>query len=159
MKAIGQRIGIFLGAATAVTALYGMPATAFADGGTIHIFGTIVAPQFAVSTSTTATSPLTTRGVNASQDHSATTVAFAAQPGTQSGAEVALQVKDGATWSAGATALDKVATRFVDSSGHAMTSQNGEYHLTQTGGMLSLAGKPAGAAAAPQLVTVLVSYD
>jgi hypothetical protein len=154
MKTGIGRFGAF-GTAAVMTALVAasMPAVA-ASGGTINFSGAIVAPQLAISAAPVlvpAAARIGAGGGRLAQTGSTVTLTFSAPPGVATGADVALQVNNGAT------ARDALAERFVDSGGRVFrAASDGHYRVGRDGGVLSLAPKNA---AQDTRVTVVVSYD
>ncbi|MFM0153784.1 hypothetical protein PQR05_28280 [Paraburkholderia sediminicola] len=142
-----------LGAVAAMAALVASPMPAVAaSNGTISFSGAIVAPQLAISAAPApAGARVDATGGRLAQTGSAVTLTFSAAPGVATGADVALQVNNGAT------ARDAVAGRFVDSGGRvSRAASDGHYRVGRDGGVLSLAPKNA---ALDTRVTVVVSYD
>jgi hypothetical protein len=150
MKTGRVRFGaLSAGVAMAALVVSPMPAVA-ASGGTISFSGAIVAPQLTIS-ATPAGALADAAGARLSQTGSAVTLTFSASPGVATGADVALQVNNGAT------ARDALAERFVDSGGRvSRAASDGHYRVGRDGGVLSLAPKSA---ALDTRVTVVVSYD
>ncbi|RKE35144.1 hypothetical protein B0G76_1199 [Paraburkholderia sp. BL23I1N1] len=140
-------------AATAALIAASMPAVA-ASGGTISFSGAIVAPQLAISAAPApaqAGARVDAAGGRLAQTGSAITLTFSAVPGVATGADVALQVNNGAT------ARNALAERFVDSKGRAFgAASDGHYRVGRDGGVLSLAPKQA---TQDTRGTVVVSYD
>ncbi|NPT54979.1 hypothetical protein [Paraburkholderia elongata] len=156
MKTGIGRLGA-LSAVAAMAALVAAPMPAMAaSGGTISFSGAIVAPQLTISTApvrTRAGARVDATGGRLAQTGSAVALIFSAAPGVATGADVALQVNNGATARDG----DALAERFVDSSGRVFrAASDGHYRVGRDGGVLSLAPKHA---ALNTRVTVVVSYD
>ncbi|MFM0199837.1 hypothetical protein PQR53_08135 [Paraburkholderia fungorum] len=154
MKTGIGRFGAF-SAATVMTALVAAPMPAVAaSGGTINFSGAIVAPQLVISAAPVlvpAGARIGAGGGRLAQTASAVTLTFSAPPGMATGADVALQVNNGAT------ARGVLAERFVDSGGRVFrAARDGHYRIGRDGGVLSLAPKSA---AQGTRVTVVVSYD
>ncbi|NMM00989.1 hypothetical protein HHL24_23995 [Paraburkholderia sp. RP-4-7] len=144
-----------LSAAAAMAALVTAPMPAVAaSGGTISFSGVIVAPQLEISAGSAPAQAgvrVDAAGGRLAQTGSAITLTFSAPPGVATGADVALQVNNGAT------ARDALAARFVDSGGRVFrAADDGHYRVGRDGGVLSLAPKNA---AQDTRVTVIVSYD
>ncbi|MFM0734813.1 hypothetical protein PQQ52_30485 [Paraburkholderia sediminicola] len=150
MKTGLMRFGA-LGAIVAMAALGASPMPAVAaSGGTVSFSGAIVAPQLAISAAP-AGARVDAGGGRLAQTGSAVTLTFSTAPGVATGADVALQVNNGAP------ARDAVVERFVDSGGHASrAASDGHYRVSRDGGVLSLAPKNA---ASDTRVTIVVSYD
>ena len=137
--------------ATVALVVSPMPAVA-ASGGTISFSGAIVAPQLTISAAPAGV-VADAAGGRLARTGSAVTLTFSASPGVATGADVALQVNDGATARNG----DALAERFVDSGGRVFrAASDGHYRVGRDGGVLSLAPKNA---ALDTRVTVVVSYD
>lgn len=155
MKMVIGRFAAFNAAVSVMTVLVAAPEPALAaSDGTISFSGAIVAPQLAISAAP-ALAPASARvnagGGRLAQTASAVTLTFSASPGVATGADVALQVNNGAT------ARDALAERFVDSGGRVFrAASDGHYRIGRDGGTLSLAPKNA---AQDTRVTVVVSYD
>ena len=140
-----------LGAMAAAMTLLAAPLPASASaGGTISFAGAVVAPQLRMTAGSAAAAQVGTAGAQARRLGSALTLTFSAPPGVTAGADVALQVNDGAP------ARDLVAARFVDSGGRLAAPRNGHYKVGRDGGVLSLSPKHA---ETDTRVTVVVSYD
>lgn len=142
-----------LSVVVAMAALGASPMRAVAaSGGTISFSGAIVAPQLAISAASAAAGThVDATGGRLAQTGSAVMLTFSAAPGVATGADVALQVNNGAT------ARDAVAERFVDGGGRvSRAASDGHYRVGRDGGVLSLAPKNA---ALDTRVTVVVSYD
>jgi predicted Zn-dependent protease len=141
--------------AMAATAMWlAAPMPAAASDGTIFFSGAIVAPSLAISAAP-ALAPVGARvdaaGARLAQTGSAVALTFSAAPGVATGADVALQVNNGAT------ARDALVERFVDSGGRVSNAaSDGHYRVGRDGGMLSLAPRNA---TPDTRVTVVVIYD
>ncbi|NPT41368.1 hypothetical protein GNZ12_08565 [Paraburkholderia sp. 1N] len=154
MKTGIGRFGV-LSAVAAMAALVAAPMPAMAaGGGTITFTGMIVAPQLEVSAAPApaqAGARVNAAGGRLAAAGSAVTLTFSTEPGVVAGANVALQVINGAK------ARDALAERFVDGSGHVFrAASDGRYRVGRDGGVLSLASKNA---AQETQVIVVVSYD
>ncbi|MFL9866994.1 hypothetical protein PQR67_22690 [Paraburkholderia fungorum] len=153
MKTGTGRFGV-LSAAVVMAALVAVPLQAMASDGTITFSGMIVAPQLEVSAAPApvqAGPHVNAAGGRLTAAGSAVTLTFGAEPGVVAGANVALQVINGAK------ARDALAERFVDGSGHVFRAgSDGRYRIGRDGGALSLASKRA---AQDTQVIVVVSYD
>jgi hypothetical protein len=141
--------------AAAVVLLVTPLMAAASGGGTISFAGAVVAPQLrmtagSVSAAAPAAALAGAVGAQAQRPGSGLTLTFSAPPGVTAGADVALQVNDGAP------ARDLVAARFVDSGGRVAIARNGHYQVGRDGGVLSLSPKQA---ETDTRVTVIVSYD
>lgn len=153
MKTGRVRFGaLSAGVATAALVVSPMPAVA-ASGGTISFSGAIVAPQLTISAAPAGV-VADAAGGRLARTGSAVTLTFSASPGVATGADVALQVNDGATAARNGDALTE---RFIDSGGRvSRAASDGHYRVGRDGGVLSLAPKNA---ALDTRVTVVVSYD
>lgn len=157
MKTVTGRVGAH-GAVAALAALLVVPTLAMASsGGTINFSGVIVAPQLEMSAGAGAgRASVGVSDASLERRDSAVTLTFRAPAGVVAGADVALQVNEGAV------ARDSVAARFVDGRGRvSVEASGGCYRVGRDGGVLSLSakkGEGGGAAVGPRVI-VVVSYD
>lgn len=147
MKATLQLAGW---SAVLVAACLGVPGVTFAACGTIQFTGMVVAPPFEVTPGAGSAQTPTLAQVSAAH---AVTVTYAVEPNAAPVADVSLVAVRGAN-------SENVDASFIDSKGRPLQSdRDGAYHLSGSGGVLSLAPRSDGVSSGPALVTVVTSYQ
>jgi hypothetical protein len=137
-------------------------ATAWADGGTIHFVGAIVAPTYGIVVGGGASS-----GASATLERQqgydsatgVTTIVLTSEPNAAPRAELSVLTASGARTNPAAEPGRRVEVSFTDGSGRRVTQDvAGRYQVGASGGVLTLAAKQSGLAADAALATVQLDY-
>lgn len=150
-------------AAVLMAVWIGIPGTAVAaGGGAIQITGMIVAPLFDIYQGGGAPQmPVLT--VSSDRENTAAhavTVTYAVEPNSAPVADVSLVAAAETRSENRATVPVSVDARFTDGAGHTLkTNRSGAYHLSGSGGVLSLVPRNGSASSGATLVTVVTRYQ
>lgn len=150
-------------AAVLMAVWIGVPGMALAaGGGTIQITGMIVAPQFDIyqGGGVPQMPVLTVSSDRENTAAHAVTVTYAVEPNSAPVADVSLVAVAEAHPENRATAYASVDARFTDGAGHTLNAdRDGAYHLSGSGGVLSLVPRNGSASGRATLVTVVTRYQ